>query len=239
MTTTLPPRRTPFVTLAAVADLVTFGSSTRAAHLRAARARRLHAEASAHAAAELELMRASDTERLAVACSAPFRERVALELAAAARDGRRAPLLQVVSLPGPVGRWRTALDHEFDVVDAASAESFVQTRSALAHSLADRSASCATLLSAECLHVATAAAGVGYWSREEALATCTPLLDLVARLHPSWDSFAAAFLAGEKSCGRPDDVRHIVFAQVVGRLLTDGRSPWAAVSWPTAESPGS
>jgi hypothetical protein len=49
MTTTHPLRRTPIVTLAAVADLVTLGSTSRAAELRAARARRLHAEASAHA----------------------------------------------------------------------------------------------------------------------------------------------------------------------------------------------
>ena len=97
MTTTHPLRRTPIVTLAAVADLVTFGSTSRAAELRAARARRLHAEASAHAAAELELMRATEAERFAVACAAPFRERVGLELATATREGRRAPLL----LPPP------------------------------------------------------------------------------------------------------------------------------------------
>lgn len=234
MTTTLPPRRTPLVTLAAVADLVTLGSTSRAADLRAARARRLHAEASAHAAAEVELLRASPAERLAVACAAPFRERVSLELVGAARDGRRAPLLQVMTLPGPTGRWRTSLDHEFDVVDAASAESFVATRSALAYSLAPRSASCATLLAAQCLHVATTSAGIGYWTREEALAACAPLVALLVRLHGSWASFAAAFLAGEKTCGNPDDVRHLVFAQVVGRLLDDERSPWLDVPWPDA-----
>lgn len=232
MTTTLPPRRTPRVTLAAVADLVTLGSTTRSAELRAARARRLHAEASAHATAELELLRAPFAERFAVACAAPFRERVALELAAATRDGRRAPLMQLVELPGPVGRWRTSLGHEFDVLDAASAESFVASRSALAHSLAPRSVSCATLLAAECLHVATAAAGVGYWTRVEALAAAAPLVDLLIGMHDSWESFASSFLVGEASCGRPDDVRHIVFAQVVGRLLADERSPWAEVAWP-------
>lgn len=179
MTTTHPLRRTPIVTLAAVADLVTLGSTSRAAELRAARARRLHAEASAHAAAELELMRATE---------------------------------------------------------AVSAETFVTTRSALAHSLAPRSASCATLLAAECLHVATVAAGVGYWTRAEALAAAAPLTDLLIGLHGSWGSFAESFLAGEQSCGRPDDVRHVVFAQVVARLLSDPRSPWLEVSWPDAEA---
>jgi hypothetical protein len=236
MTTTHPLRRTPIVTLAAVADLVTLGSTSRAAELRAARARRLHAEAYAHAAAELELMRATEAERFAVACAAPFRERVGLELATATREGRRAPLLQLMALPGPVGRWRTALDHEFDITDAVSAETFVTTRSALAHSLAPRSASCATLLAAECLHVATVAAGVGYWTRAEALAAAAPLTDLLIGLHGSWGSFAESFLAGEQSCGRPDDVRHVVFAQVVARLLSDPRSPWLEVSWPDAEA---
>ena len=107
MTTTHPLRRTPIVTLAAVADLVTLGSTSRAAELRAARARRLHAE------------------------------------------------------------------------------TFVTTRSALAHSLAPRSASCATLLAAECLHVATVAAGVSYWTRAEALAAAAPLTDLLIGLHGS------------------------------------------------------
>lgn len=232
MTTTLPPHRTPLVTLAAVAEIVTLGSTSRSAELRAARARRLHAEASAHAAAELELLRAPFAERFVVACAAPFRERVGLELAAAARDGRRAPRMQLIELPGPVGRWRTSLGHEFDVLDAASAQSFVDTRSALAHSLAPRSASCATLLAAECLHVATAAAGVGYWTRAEALAAAAPLVDLLVGLHDSWASFAESFLVGESSCGRPDDVRHIVFGQVVSRLLDDPRSPWAEVPWP-------
>ena len=234
MTTTLPPRRTPMITLAAVADIVTLGSSSRAAEVRAARARRLHAEASAHATAELELLHASFAERFAVACAAPFRERVSLELVGAARDGRRAPLLQLVTLPGPVGRWRTSLGNEFDVVDASSAESFVTTRSALAFSLAPRSSSCATLLAAQCLHVATVAAGVGYWTRAEALAACAPLVSLLTGLHGSWESFAASFLAGEKTCGHPDDVRHVVFNQVVARLLTDERSPWLDVAWPDA-----
>ena len=234
MTTTLPQRRTPMMTLATVADIVTLGSTSRAADLRAARARRLHAEASAHATAELELMRASFAERLAVACAAPFRERIALELTSASREGRRAPRLQVIGLPGQVGRWRTALDHEFDVVDAVGAATFVTTRSALAHSLAPRSVSCATLLAAECLHVATAAAGVGCWTHEDALAATAPLVDLLVGLHDSWASFAAAFLAGEATCGRPDDIRHVVFAQVVGRLLADERSPWLDVAWPDA-----
>lgn len=234
MTLTLPPRHTPFVALAAAADLVTLGSLSRSADARAAKARRLHAEASAHATAELELMRATFAERFAVACAAPFRERVALELTAASRDGRRAPRLQVIGLPGPVGRWRTTLDHEFDVVDAASAESFVATRSALAHSLAPRSAPCATLLAAQCLHVATTAAGVGYWTRDEALAACAPLVDLLVGLHDSWDSFARAFLTGEASCGQPADIRHVVFSQVVGRLASDERSPWLDVCWPDA-----
>ncbi len=234
MTTTLPLRRTPFVTLAAVADLVTLGSTSRAADVRAARARRLHAEASDHAAAELALMRAAHAERFAVACAAPFRERVALELTTAHREGRRAPRLQLIALPGPVGRWRTALAHEFDVTDAASTASFVATRSALAHSLAPRSATCATLLAAECLHVATVAAGVGHWSHEEALAASAPLVDLLVGLHDSWGSFAEAFLVAEKSCGKPDDVRHVVFAQVVGRLMADDRSPWCEVNWPAA-----
>ncbi|MDO5534229.1 MAG: DUF1266 domain-containing protein [Propionibacteriaceae bacterium] len=236
MTTTLPTRRTPLVTLTTMVDLVTFGSATRSADLRAARARRLHAEASAHAAAELELMRASDAERFAVACAAPFRERLSLELTSAARDGRRAPLLQLMTVPGASGRWRSALAHDFEVSDAATTASFVRIRTTLAHSLAPRSASCATILAAQCLHVATAAAGVGHWSRSDALAAATPLMDLMVGLHGSWESYAASFLAGERTCGRPDDVRHVVFAQVVGRLLNDSRSPWLELAWPDAEA---
>lgn len=222
------------VTLADVADLITFGSTTRSAELRAARARRLHAEAAAQASAELELLRASDAERFAVACAAPYRERLALELQAAARDGRRAPLLQVMTLPLPVSRWQSALAHDFGVRDAATTRRVVTERTRLAFALAPQCAASATLLVAQASHVATAAAGAGLWGREEALLAAAPLARLARSLHGSWGSYAAGFLAGERTSGHPDDVRHIVFAQVVGRLLVDERSPWLDVRWADA-----
>ena len=64
-----------------------------------------------------------------------------------------------------------------------------------------------------------------------ALAACGPLARCAGSLHASWESYARAFLAGEATAGHPDDVRHIVFAQVVARLLADDRSPWREVCW--------
>lgn len=219
------------VTLTAVADLITFGSALRSSEVRAARARRLHAEASAHAHAELTLMRACRAERFAVACAAPYRERLALELLAAGRDGRRAPLLQIIDLPGPTSHWRAGLAHDFGVTDAATAARFVTERTGLALALAPRCTASATLLVAQGMHVATAAAGSGLWPRDAALAACGPLARCAGSLHASWESYARAFLAGEATAGHPDDVRHIVFAQVVARLLADDRSPWREVCW--------
>lgn len=222
------------VTLADVADLITFGSSSRSAALRSARARRLHAEASAHASAEITLMRASLGERFAVACAAPYRERVAFELQAAARDGRRAPRLQVVELPGSAARWKASLAHDFGVTDAATADTVTRERTRLALALVGRDTASATLLAAQGLHVATAAAGTGLWDRADALDACDGLSRLVRHLHGGWAVYAQAFLAGERTSGNPDDVRHIVFEQAVGRLLVDERSPWAEVPWSDA-----
>lgn len=219
------------VTLADVADIITFGSSTRSAALRSARTRRLHAEASAHAQAEIALLRASLRERFAVACAAPYRERVAFELQAAARDGRRAPRLQVIDLPGSTARWAASLAHDFGVTDAATAHGVTRERRRLAWTLVGRDTASATLLAAQGLHVATAAAGTGLWDRREAMAACDGLVQIIRHLHGGWAGYAQAFLAGERTSGNPDDVRHIVFEQAVRRLLVDERSPWSDVPW--------
>lgn len=220
---------TPLVVLTQVTDLVTLGAVSRRDRERRAAAAHLHREAERQAAAELELFRASDLERFVVALAAPFREAHALELQAAARDGRSAPTLQVITLPGRASWWERPLRHDFGVSDAAGAELAVGRLVAEAEEVAAASPERATYLAAQAAHVATAAAALGYLSRPRALDLARRPAGLVAELHADWTGYARAFLLGERACS--PRLRAIVFSQVVGRLRTDARSPWRSVEW--------
>lgn len=232
-------------TLTALANLVSFGAVDRRRAATRAAAARLHAAAAAQADVELELFRTPARVRFAVALTAPFRERFALELHAAARDGREASALQTLTLPGRADWWRWPLARDLAITDAASAEIVVTDLLAQACTAAAgrggspapvADADRATYLSALALHAAAASAGVGYLARDEALALMAEPCLALTSLHRSWPSFGHALARGQRAFAEAE-LDSLVTGQIVRRLLADPRSPWVRVPWPSPTEP--
>ena len=220
-------------TLTSLANTLCLGVPARRATSRKAVASHLRAETDEQANRELELFHASAFERFAVALTAPFRESFSLELHAAARDGRSAPTLEVITLPGRPSWWRQPLAHCFGVTDMESAERVVTQLGTTARRTTPWSTEGATFLLAQSLHVAMVSAGLGYLGRERSLDLAALPVGLALEMHHSWGEFATALALGQQ-LGARNQAQAIAFGQAIGRLASDRRSPWQLVAWGSA-----